>query len=71
MKEKFQKIFNLYSNPDISSQLDSLVVQRERDNDGLLITRFYGGPLDLGHFGLYSSWLHSFEVNRSLGLIHY
>jgi GTP cyclohydrolase II len=66
MKEKFQKIFNLYSNPDISSQLDSLVVQRERVN-GLLITRFYGGPLDLGHFGLYSSWLYSFEVKSKPG----
>jgi hypothetical protein len=40
MKEKFQKIFNLYRTPDVSSQLDSLAVQRERVN-GLLITRFY------------------------------
>ena len=54
MEKKFQKIFNLYRTPDISSQLDSLVVRREIFN-GLLITRFYGGPLDLGHFGLHSS----------------
>jgi|GEM_PF-6044414 len=31
MKEKFQKIFNLYRTPDVSSQLDSLAVQRERE----------------------------------------
>jgi GTP cyclohydrolase II len=39
---------------------------RERVN-GLLITRFYGGPLDLDHFGLYSSWLNSFEVKSKPG----
>jgi len=67
MREKFQRIFNRYKTPDISLQLNSLVLHRERIKEGLLITKFYGGPLDLKHFGIENAWLSPFEIKSRPG----